>query len=47
MITFLEGKLDEKQLGRVIMNLSGVGYELSIPLGSYGRFPRRAKPAVS
>ena len=39
MITFLEGKLDEKQLGRVIMNLSGVGYEVSIPLSSYDRLP--------
>jgi Holliday junction DNA helicase RuvA len=39
MITFLEGKLDEKQLGRVILNLGGVGYEVSIPLSSYDRLP--------
>jgi len=39
MITFLEGKLDEKQLGRVIMNLGGVGYEVSIPLSSFDRLP--------
>jgi len=39
MITFLEGKLDEKQLGRVIMNIGGIGYEVSIPLSSYDRLP--------
>ena len=39
MITFLEGKLDEKQLGRVVMNLGGLGYEVSIPLSSYDRLP--------
>ena len=39
MITFLEGKLDEKQLGRIIMNLGGIGYEVSIPLSSYDRLP--------
>ena len=39
MITFLEGKLDEKQLGRVVMNIGGVGYEVSIPLSSYDRLP--------
>ena len=39
MITFLEGKLDERQLGRVIMNLGGIGYEVSIPLSSYDRLP--------
>ena len=39
MITFLEGKLDEKQLGRVVMDIGGVGYEVSIPLSSYDRLP--------
>jgi len=39
MITFLEGKLDEKQLGRIVMNVGGVGYEASIPLSSYDRLP--------
>ena len=39
MITFLEGKLDERQLGRVVMNIGGVGYEVSIPLSSYDRLP--------
>ena len=39
MITFLEGKLDEKQLARVIMNVGGVGYEVAIPLSSYDQLP--------
>lgn len=39
MITFLEGKLDDKQLGRVVMNVCGVGYEVSIPLSSYDQLP--------
>jgi Holliday junction DNA helicase RuvA len=39
MITFLEGKLDEKQLGRVVMDIGGVGYEVAIPLSSYDRLP--------
>jgi Holliday junction DNA helicase RuvA len=39
MITFLEGKLDTKQLARVEMNVSGVGYEVFIPLSSYDRLP--------
>ncbi|MDF7801413.1 Holliday junction branch migration protein RuvA [Pontiellaceae bacterium B1224] len=39
MITFLEGKLDTKQLGRVEMNIGGVGYEVFIPLSSYDTLP--------
>lgn len=39
MITFLEGRLDEKQPTRVVLNVGGVGYELSIPLSSFDRLP--------
>lgn len=39
MITFLEGILDCKQLARIVMNVGGVGYEVSIPLSSYDRLP--------
>ncbi|WP_168433247.1 Holliday junction branch migration protein RuvA [Pontiella sulfatireligans] len=39
MITFLEGRLDNKQLARVEMNVGGVGYEVFIPLSSYDRLP--------
>ncbi len=39
MITFLEGKLDTKQLARIVMNVGGVGYEALIPLSSYDQLP--------
>lgn len=39
MITFLEGKLDTKQLARIEMNVGGVGYEVFIPLSSYDQLP--------
>ena len=39
MITFLEGQLDRKQPTRIVMNVGGVGYEVSIPLCSYDRLP--------
>lgn len=39
MITFLEGKLRTKQLARIEMNISGVGYEVFIPLSSYDSLP--------
>jgi Holliday junction DNA helicase RuvA len=39
MITFLEGKLDTKQLARIEMNVGGVGYEVFIPLSSYDHLP--------
>ena len=39
MITFLEGTLAEKQPGRAVVNVGGVGYELWIPLSSFERLP--------
>jgi Holliday junction DNA helicase RuvA len=39
MIAFLEGRLDEKQPARIVMNIGGVGYEVFIPLCSYDRLP--------
>jgi Holliday junction DNA helicase RuvA len=39
MITFLEGKLDSKELARIVLNVGGVGYEVFIPLSSYDRLP--------
>ncbi len=44
MITFLEGTIDTKQLGRVVMNVSGVGYEVLIPLSSYDGLPLEGEP---
>lgn len=39
MITFLHGKVVEKQPMRVVLEVGGVGYEVSIPLSSYDRLP--------
>lgn len=39
MITFLEGVLVEKQPGRAVINVGGVGYEVFIPLSSFERLP--------
>ncbi len=39
MITFLDGKLEEKQPTRVVMNIAGVGYEVLVPLSSFDRLP--------
>ena len=44
MITFLEGKLDLKQPARIVMDVSGVGYEVFIPLCSYDRLPPEGDP---
>ena len=39
MIAFLEGVLVEKAPARAVLNVGGVGYELTIPLSSYDRLP--------
>jgi Holliday junction DNA helicase RuvA len=39
MITFVKGILIEKQPTRVVLEVSGLGYELLIPLSSYDRLP--------
>jgi Holliday junction DNA helicase RuvA len=39
MITFLEGLLEEKQPGRAVLNVGGVGYEVHVPLSSFDRLP--------
>ncbi|MCS6771198.1 MAG: Holliday junction branch migration protein RuvA [Kiritimatiellae bacterium] len=39
MISFLQGVLEEKQPGRIVVNVGGVGYEAWIPLSSYDRLP--------
>lgn len=39
MITFLNGKIDEKHPTRVVLDVGGVGYEVLIPLSSYDRLP--------
>jgi len=39
MITFLHGKIIEKQPARVVLDVGGVGYEVFIPLSSYDCLP--------
>lgn len=39
MITFIQGKIVEKQPTRVVLDVNGVGYEIFIPLSSYDRLP--------
>jgi Holliday junction DNA helicase RuvA len=39
MITFLQGKVVEKQPMRVVLDVHNVGYELFIPLSSFDRLP--------
>jgi len=41
MITFLSGKIVEKQPTRVVVDVNGVGYEVFIPLSSYDRLPAK------
>jgi holliday junction DNA helicase RuvA len=39
MMSFLDGVLEEKLPTRVVVNVHGIGYEISIPLSSYDRLP--------
>lgn len=39
MITFLDGLLEEKQPGRAVINVGGIGYEVLVPLSSFDRLP--------
>lgn len=39
MISYLRGRLVEKQPMRVIIDVGGIGYEATIPLSSYDRLP--------
>ena len=41
MITFLKGVLVEKHPTRVVLDVSGVGHEVFVPLSSYDRLPRK------
>jgi Holliday junction DNA helicase RuvA len=43
MISFVEGKVEEKQPTHVILNVGGVGYEVFIPLSSHDRIPREGQ----
>ncbi len=44
MITFLEGRLASALPTQAIVDVNGVGYELSIPLSSYDKLPAPGQP---
>ena len=44
MITFLKGLLVEKDPARVVLDVGGVGYELTISLTTYDRLPDEGAP---
>jgi Holliday junction DNA helicase RuvA len=39
MISLLRGKIAEKTLGRIVIDIHGVGYGVSVPLSTYYRLP--------
>ena len=39
MIAFLDGELVEKNVGRVVLNVGGVGYELAVPTSVLAALP--------
>ena len=41
MIAYLNGKIAEKQPTRIVLDVNGVGYDISIPLSSYNRLPAK------
>src|SRR5215469_11034567 len=46
MIATLNGKLQVREPGRVIIETAGVGYEVSIPLSTYYRLPPAGSPVM-
>lgn len=45
MITFLDGTLEEKKPGRLVVNVGGVGYAVAVPLSSLDRLPAEGEKA--
>lgn len=45
MITFLEGRIEEKQPTHLVVNVAGVGYEVIISLNSFDRLPAAGEVA--
>ena len=45
MISLLEGKVAEKTGDRVVLAVSGVGYEVLVPAQTLSRLPASGKPA--
>jgi Holliday junction DNA helicase RuvA len=45
MIAFLEGEVVEKGAGRVVLGVSGVGYEIAVPTSVLAALPRAGQTA--
>lgn len=45
MIAFIRGVLAEKEPTRVVIEAGGVGYEVLVPLSTYGKLPRTGNEA--
>ncbi|MCI0454033.1 MAG: Holliday junction branch migration protein RuvA [Candidatus Dadabacteria bacterium] len=41
MISLLRGKIAEKSLGKIVVDIHGVGYGVTVPLSTYYRLPER------
>ncbi|MGH7800835.1 MAG: Holliday junction branch migration protein RuvA [Thermodesulfobacteriota bacterium] len=41
MISLLRGKIAEKSLGRIVIDIHGVGYGVTVPLSTYYRLPEQ------
>lgn len=41
MISLLRGKIAEKSLGKIVIDIHGVGYGVTVPLSTYYRLPER------
>ena len=45
MIAYVRGQVAEKEPARVVLEASGIGYEIFIPLSTYGELPREGEEA--
>ena len=45
MISLLRGKIAEKTIGRIVLDVNGVGYGVTVPLSTYYRLPESGEEA--
>ncbi|GJM17229.1 MAG: Holliday junction ATP-dependent DNA helicase RuvA [Thermodesulfobacteriota bacterium] len=46
MISLLRGNIAQKSLGKVVVDVNGVGYGVTVPLSTYYRLPETGKEAT-
>lgn len=46
MISLLRGKIAQKSLGKVVVDVNGVGYGVTVPLSTYYRLPEGSSEVV-